>query len=62
MKNKHKFSCASTVYFNLNNEIKQNCNFDYYFNKADITPSVLDGGQQIILANWPNYKKNHLHL
>ena len=38
VKNKHKFSCASAVYFNLNFEIKQNCNFDYYFNKTDITP------------------------
>ena len=57
VKSKHKFSCASAVYFNLNNQVKQNCNFNYYFNKTDITPSVLDGGQQIILANWPNYKR-----
>ena len=57
VKNKHKFSCASAVYFNLNHEIKQNCNFDYHFNKTDITPSVLDGGQKVILANWPSYKR-----
>ena len=57
VKSKHKFSCASAVYFNLNNQIKQNCNFNYYFNKKNITPSVLDGGQQIILANWPSYKR-----
>ena len=57
VKSKHKFSCASAVYFNLNNEIKQNCNFNYYFNKTDITPSVLDGGQQNILANWPSYNR-----
>ena len=57
VKSKHKFSCASAVYFNLNHEIKQNCNFDYYFNKTYITPLVLDGGQQIILANWPSYKR-----
>ena len=57
VKSKYKFSCASAVYFNLNHEIKQNCNFDYYFNKTDITPLVLDGGQQIILANWPSYKR-----
>ena len=57
VKSKHKFSCANAVYFNLNNEIKQNCNFNCYFNKMDITPSVLDGGQQIILANWPSYKR-----
>ena len=57
VKSKHKFSCMSAIYFNLNQEIKQNCNFDYHFNKTDITPSVLDGGQNIILANWPSYKR-----
>ena len=57
MKSKHKFSCTSAVYFNLKHEIKQNCNFDYHFNKTDLTTSILDGGQNIILANWPNYKR-----
>ena len=57
VKSKHIFSCASAVYLNLNHEIKQKCNFDYYFNKTDITPLVLDEGQQIILANWPCYKR-----
>ena len=57
VKSKHRFSCASAVYFYLNHEIKQNCNFDYHFNKTDITPLVLDGGQQTILAIWPNYKR-----
>ena len=57
VKNKHKFTYASAVYFNLNHEIKQSCNFDYYFNEADTTPLVLDGGQKIILANWPSYKR-----
>ena len=52
---KSKF--ASAVYFNLNHEIKQNCNFDYHFNKTGITPSMLDGGQNIILSNWPSYKR-----
>ena len=47
----------SVVYFNLNHEIKQNCNFDYHFNKTDITPSVLDGGHIIILSNWSSYKR-----
>ena len=42
VKSKHKFSCASAVYFNLNHKIKQNCNFDYHFNKTDITPLVLE--------------------
>ena len=43
VKSKHKFSCTSAVYFNLNHEIKQNCNFEYHFNKTDITLSTLDG-------------------
>ena len=44
-------------YFNLESEIKQNCEFDFYFNKTDVTPSVLDGGHQIILVNWLSYKR-----
>ena len=57
VKSKHQYSCASAVYFNANHDIKENCDFYYYHNKTDITPSVLDGGEQIILANWPNYKR-----
>ena len=56
VKSKHKYSCASAVYFNSNQGIKENCDFFYYHNKTDISPSVLDGGKQVILANWPNYK------
>ena len=36
--------------------IKQNCEFIFYYNKSDITHTVLDGGNQIILANWLNDK------
>ena len=57
VKSKHKYSCASAVYFNLEHKIKQNCEFEFYFNKTNTTPSVLDGGHQIILANWPSYKR-----
>ena len=57
VKSKHKYSCASTVYFNLNHEIKENCDFSFYFNKTGVTPSVLDRGHQIILSNWPGYKR-----
>ena len=57
VKSKHKYSCTSTVYFNVNHEIKENCEFDFYFNKTDVTPSVFDGGQQIILMNWSSYKR-----
>ena len=49
VKSKQKFSCASAVFFNLNHEIKQNCNFEYHFNDMDVTPSMLDGGQNIVV-------------
>ena len=57
VKHKSKYSCKSIIYFNLNAEtIKVNCKFKFYYNKADIIPTVLDGGNEIILATWPNDK------
>ena len=57
MKHKSKYSCESAIYFNLNTDtMKENCNFKFYYNKTDISPTVLDGGNEIILANWPNDK------
>ena len=45
------------IYFNLDAEtIKDKCKFKFYYNKTDITPTVLDGGNEIILANWQNDK------
>ena len=56
-KHKSSFSCESASYFNLTADIiKNNCDFDFYFNKTDVTPTVLDGGDEIVLANWPNDK------
>ena len=44
------------MYFNLGPDIvKENCKFAYYFSKNDIT-IVLDGGNEIILPNWPDDK------
>ena len=52
IKSKTRYSCASTIYFNLESDvIKANCEFQYYYNKTDIKPTILDGGFQIILAN-----------
>ena len=36
--------------------IKGNCRFKFYYNNTGITPTVLDGGNEIILANWSNDK------
>ena len=58
VKSKTRYSCASAIYFNLGPEIiKGNCEFEFHYNKTDVKPTVLDGGYQIILANWPSYKK-----
>ena len=57
VKHKSSYSSESAIYFNLSTDIiKNNCNFDFYCNKTDVTPTVLDGGDEIILANWPNDK------
>ena len=58
VKSKTRYSHASAIYFNLESDvIKANCQFRSYYNKMDIKPTILDGGFQIILANWPNYRK-----
>ena len=36
--------------------IKENCKVNFYYNKTNIYPTVLGGGNEIILANWPNDK------
>ena len=55
VKHKSKYSCESVIYFDLGSDIiKENCNFEYYFNKTDIEPTVHDGRNEIILANWPD--------
>ena len=57
LKHKSKYSCASVIYFNLGSDIiKEICDFAYYFNKTNILQMVLDGGNEIILANWPDDK------
>ena len=58
VKHKSRYSCESVIYFNLDAEtIKENCKFKFYYNKTDITSTVLDGANEIILANWPNDKQ-----
>ena len=44
--------------------IKENCDFQYYFNNTDVKPAVLDRGHEIVFGNWPNtkhvtWKDNH---
>ena len=49
VKHKSRYSCESVIYFNLNAEtIKENCKFKFYYNKTDITPTVLDAGDNYL--------------
>ena len=58
VKCKSKYSCANVLYFQLHKQmIKENCIFDYYYNKIDVKCSILDGGHEIVLANWPSFKQ-----
>ena len=51
VKHKSSYSCESAIYFNLMTDIvKHNCDFDFYFNKTDVTPVVLDGGDEICIG------------
>ena len=46
------------MYFQLDKQkIKDNNIFDYYYNKTNVKPSILDGGYEIVLANWPSFKR-----
>ena len=46
---KHKSKYESVIYFDLSPDIiKENGKFTFYFNKTGITPTVLDGGNEII--------------
>ena len=57
VRHKSIHSCESAIYFDLYTDIiKKNCDFVFYYNKLDITLTVLNGGNKIILANWPNNK------
>ena len=41
VRHKSLHSCESAIYFDLDTEIiQQNCDFVFYFNKSDITPTV----------------------
>ena len=57
VKHRSQHNCESAIYFDLNVEIiKENCEFQYLYNKTDVKPAPLDGGNEIILANWPKSK------
>ena len=57
VKHRSQHNCKNAIYFDFNTEIiKENCKFQYFYNKTDVKPAILDGGNEIILANWPKSK------
>lgn len=57
VKHQSTHSCISAIYYNSSAEILYKyCNFDYFYNTT-ATPSVLDGGAKILLANMLTTKK-----
>ena len=57
VKHRSQHNCESTIYFDSNAEIvNETCEFQCYYNKTDIIPFILDGRNEIILANWPKTK------
>ena len=57
VKHKPSYICESAIYFNLTTDIiKNNCNLELYFNKTDVSLTMLDGGDEIVPANWQNDK------
>ena len=62
VKHKTQLSCESAIYYNLSREvILENCQFNYYYN-ITVTPSVLDGGSHIVLANMMNKKETYMFI
>ena len=54
VRHRSQHNCKSAVYFHLNAKIiKENCEFQSFYNKTDVKPAVLDEGNEIIIAHWP---------
>ena len=57
VKHKSKYSCASALFFDLDMKtIMANCAIEALYN-ATVTPSILDGGHQLVLANLEEDKR-----
>ena len=51
------YSCEGAICFNLTMDIVgSSCDFDFCYNRTDVALAVLDGGDEVILADWPNDK------
>ena len=57
IKHKAKHSCESAIFYNLTADVVYSvCQLDYLYNTT-VTPSILDGGSNILLANMLSTKR-----
>ena len=57
VKHSSKHTCEAALFYELSDTIvKQNCNFEFVYNKS-VVPSVLDGGSELVLANFQSNKE-----
>ena len=57
IKHKTKHSCESAILYNLTADVVYSvCQFDYFYNTT-VTPNILDGGSNILLANMLSPKR-----
>ena len=57
LKHRTKQTCESALFYeDKGEEIAQTCEFQYFYNKT-VIPSVLDGGDKIVLANMKESKR-----
>ena len=57
VKHKSKYNCESAIFYNLTSDVVYSvCQFKYFYNTT-VTPSVLDGGSHILLANMLSPKR-----
>ena len=57
IKHKTKHSCESAIFYNLTADVVYSvCQFDYFYNTT-VSPSILDGGLNILLANMLSPKR-----
>ena len=66
VKHKSKHNCESAIFYNLTSHVVYSvCQFKYFYNTT-VTPSVLDGGSHILLANMLSPKRlvcsNNFHM
>ena len=57
IKHKTKHSCESAIFYNLTADVVYSvCQADYFYNTT-VTPSILDGGSNVLLANMLSPKR-----